>query len=572
MFFKYFVISVFAIHTFFQICGASKFNISLSNLATCEEYYIKSRGYTYADFFNINSMKNGKTKDNERLHLKFYVMTSMDAHILLSEVDNPRKLDRVYEIVLGAGANSFSAIRLMMSRERVTTILAPDLLSALDPMPIEIIQTKDGILLVNIPGFAEPHLNYTDESPLNIRFVSFSSYGIISAKWFYDCQFDGFFGEMEMENRPLSNEERLKADILNMTDSDVPPPKVKEIDFAFKVRSVEFDQRSSVLSSRLHLMMNWTDDRITWNPEEYGGLQFIVQPLFDIWHPELNIEDGALDTFKKFHPFYSLKIDYTGNVNMLARNAELHSWCFDVTEDWPNDVTNCEILLGVKNDNVKLSYDTLSPISETINELSEWVIEKITVMYVTYEKASEGNESSKSPSMAYLQSIEGDLKIKMTISRNSNFYHCVFTAPALVSELLILLSFFLKKSKRGGLNLVALVVVSLALMFVAKHAPPITTPDIMTVYEIITIASTATFILHILIIWFELYPPKSQPQQIVTNVINWSPLRFILGMKFEDSAAYINAQEYPWREIAKMLNRLTFIILFIIFLSINCMI
>lgn len=45
-------------------------------------------------------------------------------------------------VVLGAGANSFSAIRLMMSRERVTTILAPDLLSALDPMPIEIIQTK----------------------------------------------------------------------------------------------------------------------------------------------------------------------------------------------------------------------------------------------------------------------------------------------------------------------------------------------------------------------------------------------------------------------------------------------
>ncbi|XP_055837476.1 acetylcholine receptor-like protein cup-4 [Episyrphus balteatus] len=563
-------IGLFAILS--RFCDASKFNISLSNLATCEEYNIKSKGYTYADFFQVNSLKNARTNDNQRLHLKFYVMTSMDAHILLSETDNPRKSDRVYEIVLGAGGNTFSAIRSMMSRDRVSTILADDLLSVFDPMPVEIIQTNDGVLLVNIPGFAEPHLKYSDDSPLNIRFLSFSSYGSISAKWFYDCQFDGFFGEMEMENRPMSNEERLRADVLNMSEADIPPPNVTEIAFTFKVRSVEFDQRSCILSTRLHLIMNWTDSRISWDPESYGGLKFIVQPLFGIWHPVLSIEDGALDTFKKFHPFYSIKIDFTGNITMLARNAELHSWCFDVTKDWPNDVTNCDIVVGIVDNNIKLVYDILSPLTETVNELSEWAVEQISVIYATYERRAHETESNKSTVRAYLESIEGDLKIKMTISRNSRFYHSIFTTPALVAELLILLAFCLERARRGGLILVALIVVSLGLMFIARHAPAITVPDIVLVYEILMGTSTANFILHTITIWFDLYPPKSKPNDFLLKVINSGALRFVLAMKFEDSAAYIDAQEYPWNQLIQILNRLSFIVLFVLFISMNCMI
>lgn len=96
MIFKY-QIAIVAI-IFLRCTVGNKFNISLSDLTTCQQYTIKSRGYTYADFFQLNTMKNNRVKDNERLHLKFYVMTSMDAHILLSEVDSPRKTDRVYEI------------------------------------------------------------------------------------------------------------------------------------------------------------------------------------------------------------------------------------------------------------------------------------------------------------------------------------------------------------------------------------------------------------------------------------------------------------------------------------------
>ena len=76
-----------------------KYNVSLEQMATCHQYIIpNNRGYNYLDFFHIPNLNNNKLKDTELLHLKFYVMTSRDAHILLSVTDHPRLNDRVYEI------------------------------------------------------------------------------------------------------------------------------------------------------------------------------------------------------------------------------------------------------------------------------------------------------------------------------------------------------------------------------------------------------------------------------------------------------------------------------------------
>jgi len=76
----------------------NKYNVTLSQLGTCKEYDIKGTGYVYKDFFYIRTLNNTRTKTNEKLHLKFYVMTNMDAHILLTNTDSPRLTSKVYEI------------------------------------------------------------------------------------------------------------------------------------------------------------------------------------------------------------------------------------------------------------------------------------------------------------------------------------------------------------------------------------------------------------------------------------------------------------------------------------------
>lgn len=49
---------------------------------------------------------------------------------------------KIYHLVIGAGRNSFSTIRTNMGRRRVATNQDANILSMLDPTPIEIIQTK----------------------------------------------------------------------------------------------------------------------------------------------------------------------------------------------------------------------------------------------------------------------------------------------------------------------------------------------------------------------------------------------------------------------------------------------
>jgi len=72
--------------------------VSFAQLDSCETYSVPNTGYGYRRFYMLRELSNNNRKAGERLHLKFYVLTAMDAHILLSVTNHPRPNDRVYEI------------------------------------------------------------------------------------------------------------------------------------------------------------------------------------------------------------------------------------------------------------------------------------------------------------------------------------------------------------------------------------------------------------------------------------------------------------------------------------------
>ncbi|XP_055843300.1 uncharacterized protein LOC129910071 [Episyrphus balteatus] len=201
-----------------QLCSASKFNTSQSKLEkSCDVYLLLEREYGYKDFFEVSSMKENLKKDNERLHLKFYVMTWSDADIFLSENNNN---DHIYEIALGVYRNTLSTFntRYAPGSDLVTIVekSSPNMLSTFDPVLVEIIQTNDGEVIVNIPGYAEPLMKYLDANPLNIKLFSFSTWGKTPAKWFYNCQFDE---NSNMESQK-NNEEQLFTSVSKLSPTD----------------------------------------------------------------------------------------------------------------------------------------------------------------------------------------------------------------------------------------------------------------------------------------------------------------------------------------------------------------
>jgi len=56
----------------------------------------------------------------------------------------------------------------------------------------------------------------------------------------------------------------------------------------------------------------------------------------------------------------------------------------------------------------------------------------------------------------------------------------------------------------------------------------------VTAYKAVMMVATYCYILHICMIWLELYPPRSQAPDWLVALINSNVLRCVLGLRFAD--------------------------------------
>ena len=195
--------------------------------------------------------------------LKLFVLAAKDAHILLSPTKNPDKNSPVYEIVLGAGGNTFSEIRRRKQTLPLYTLRIKDLLSAIDPLPITIRITLDGLIEVSIIGQNKPLMSATDPNPLPISYMSFSSWGAAEGKWFYDCKIDNVIDgdELDIVIPEQTPEERLRANLFNSYDPSITPDGLKNVVLAFELHRVTYDSVGSSMRTngifRLVSILQW---------------------------------------------------------------------------------------------------------------------------------------------------------------------------------------------------------------------------------------------------------------------------------------------------------------------------
>lgn len=98
-------------------------------------------------------------------------------------------------------------------------------------------------------------MNFTDASALNINYVSFTTYDSIPARWFYDCQFDGFATEMEEDVRPLTPHQRLVENITAKAENSSFPADLRSVNFAFDVAAISYQHDHGMLQTRLTMKL-----------------------------------------------------------------------------------------------------------------------------------------------------------------------------------------------------------------------------------------------------------------------------------------------------------------------------
>uniref|UniRef100_F1LE31 Neuronal acetylcholine receptor subunit alpha-2 n=1 Tax=Ascaris suum TaxID=6253 RepID=F1LE31_ASCSU len=69
-------------------------------------------------------------------------------------------------------------------------------------------------------------------------------------------------------------------------------------------RLIDVDEVNQVLTTSLWLEIQWTDSKLAWNPEDWGGIKKIHIPSDQIWIPDIllyNNADGEPCIYLWFH-------------------------------------------------------------------------------------------------------------------------------------------------------------------------------------------------------------------------------------------------------------------------------
>lgn len=155
-------------------------------LAKCKQYQCFGYGYkTHYFVEDLHHMRN----ETDLLHTRIAILAGKDAHILLSETNNPSHSDdNVVEIVLGAGSNTYCEIRKRMGFGSIKSRRVLDILSYVDPMAMVLRITKSGTISIYYEGETEPLISgeYGNFS-FSLHFIAFSCWGRSTCKFFFDC-------------------------------------------------------------------------------------------------------------------------------------------------------------------------------------------------------------------------------------------------------------------------------------------------------------------------------------------------------------------------------------------------
>ncbi|KAL3288189.1 hypothetical protein HHI36_002639 [Cryptolaemus montrouzieri] len=464
----------------FHVCDAVFHTSNETDLSRCKVHYSRS-GTAYKDYYELTKPKITNESDLV-LDFHFSVLAPSDAHILLATSKVTQKNDPAYELVIGAGGNSFCDIRRMQKSQVKESVRIKDLLSALDIRSFWIHMTEDGELAIGKEGEDIAFISWKDPNPLAVKVISFSTWPGIEAKWFFDCITD----DIKLIKRKLTPAERLRKDLLTNYNPYVRPVKNHSddtiIQFNPMIYNIVFDDRYSILDSYGYAVIEWNDEKLVWNKSDYNGIEEMRVNTIDIWKPNLILYNSVNPDLPIFGAD-ALIVMHTGKIKWYPKLL-LKSWCGgDDYGNWPKDILTCDIIFTFWTDfsNIQLVYSG-SIISNPI--FPQWTVRNSEVF----------SNSTGPPSIG----------ICFTLQRRSQAYTLIFLSPYLVIATSLLCVFCVSPfgSTKIGLACFTLLLSIMCLIVLGAYLPahPIHVPYIVQLYAYTIIAATTTIIISICVI------------------------------------------------------------------------
>ncbi|KAF7652689.1 hypothetical protein LDENG_00093880 [Lucifuga dentata] len=256
---------------------------------------------------------------------------------------------------------------------------------------------------------------------------------------------------------------------------------------------IDMDERNQILTTYLWIRQVWMDAYLTWNKEDYDGLDTIRIPSSYVWRPDIVLYNSADDHFSSSMET-NVVLRHDGQV-MWDQPAITKSSCSVDVVFFPFDLQQCHLTFGSWTHNGNqmdlvnaLDSADLSDFVPNVEwEVLEMPAKKNVILY--------GCCSDPYP----------DITFSLHLKRRASFYIFNLLIPCMMISFLAPLSFFLPadSGEKVSLGVTVLLALTVFQLLVAESMPPSESVPLIGKYYIATMtmiaASTALtiFIMNI---------------------------------------------------------------------------
>ncbi|XP_041261781.1 acetylcholine receptor subunit gamma [Onychostruthus taczanowskii] len=273
-----------------------------------------------------------------------------------------------------------------------------------------------------------------------------------------------------------NQEEKLLQDLMSNYNQQLRPARQGEIiDVSLKLtltNLISLNEREETLTTNVWIEMQWSDYRLSWDPEKYDNIQLLRVPSTMVWLPDIVLENNIDGTFE-ITLYTNVLVSPDGSIYWLPP-AIYRSVCVIHVTYFPFDWQNCTMvfqsqtysaneinLLLTVEDGQTVEWIFIDP--EAFTENGEWAIKHRPARRII------NSEHFTPDDIQYQQII-----FYLIIQRKPLFYIINIIVPCVLISAMAVLVYFLP-AKAGGQKCTVSINVLLAqtvfLFLIAQKVP-----------------------------------------------------------------------------------------------------
>ncbi|XP_060839694.1 neuronal acetylcholine receptor subunit beta-4-like [Rhopalosiphum padi] len=534
----------------------SRESLETINGEKCTTIY--TMGYGYQNWYNATEIPAANASVTGAAMFKFYVQGTSNAHIMLAR--EPSSFG--YEIVIGAGSNTFCDIRKFNGvLTSVVTVFTEKILDMFNPIGFWVRATQQsGLIEVGKFGESLPFIFWIDPEPIPIKYYSFTSWGAAICKWMFRCKPDSFTVMSRTERTDYTKKfftstEQLRRDVLKKrgpfgSDPTTNPQQVLSVAITNNFKFIHLDVMTSILTIQGTATFEWTDNSINWNPQNYKNISKLHLSNYELWQPELVLHN-AMDPAVNMYSESKISVDNNGQVIWRPKFYVKTKCDIDLTL-WPWDKHKCTLLLStwshkVSNVFYEIKDDQKSECLQISH--SDWKLDRVTSFYVEDRTPWDDiMESMNGISRSVEDPSKDSLKLVLKISRNTKIFEKLFYAPLILISCIWLSSFGVMPNSSSKITTicVSIILSTLIVVYMTKYVPVFTKfpPDLMLGYlKLLLLISMDAFISSLLITVHNRKSTSGHPPFALTRFLTTPIVTKLLVLpKLDSTRSLVNNQ------------------------------